>query len=354
MSDPRPRPPSALISWAHVDQGWSPGQIDARREAVFDLATALRRNGVDVDVDLYHLSASVDWTRWGPLRIAECDFVLVVVSESWRLAWEGRGDPSKGAGAAAEADSLRSIYVMNRNAFRDKVRLVLLPGADSRDIPSGLHGVPRFEVGTIDDAGLSDLLRNLTEQPEFIRGELGALPELPPRSSWSAAAQSATATAGTAATAGTDATPGPDVSLGQRNALAKARDYLQYAAFSKKGLVNQLVVSEGFSVAESEFAVTNLGVDWTEQATKKADDYLSQMAFSRSGLVNQLVFDGFSGDESELAVANVGADWEEQATKKASEYLSYNSFSQSGLIRQLSFDGFTQSEAEAAAARAYR
>jgi hypothetical protein len=146
VPDSRRRHPSALISWAHVDPGWSPDQIGARRDSVFALATALRHNGVDVDVDLYHLSASVDWTRWGPLRIAECDFVLVVVSESWRLAWEGRGDPSKGAGAAAEADSLRSTYAVNRDTFRDKVRLVLLPGADSRDIPSGLHGVPRFRA----------------------------------------------------------------------------------------------------------------------------------------------------------------------------------------------------------------
>jgi SOS response regulatory protein OraA/RecX len=353
VPDPRQRHPSALISWAHVDPGWSHNQIGARRDAVFELATELRRNGVDVDVDLYHLSASVDWTRWGPLRIAECDFVLVVVSASWRRAWEGRGDPSKGAGAAAEADSLRSIYAVNRNAFRDKVRLVLLPGSDSRDIPSGLHGVARFEVGTIDHAGLSDLLRNLTEQPEFIKGELGALPKLPPHSSASAAARSATATAGPAVTVGTGAAPGPEVSPGKRNALAKAREYLRYTAFSMTGLANQLV-SEGFSVDDSEFAVANVGAAWGGQATKKANDYLSHMTFSRRGLVNQLVSEGFSQDESELAVANVSADWGEQAAKKASEYLSHTSFSQSGLVRQLAFDGFTQSEAEAAAAKAYR
>jgi len=304
-------------------------------------------------MDLYHLSASVDWTRWGPLRIAECDFVLVVVSESWRVAWEGRGDPSKGAGAAAEADSLRSIYAENRDAFRDKVRLVLLPGTDSRVIPSGLHGVARFKVETIDDAGLSDLLRNLTEQPEFIKGALGALPKLPPHSSASAAARSTTATAGPAVTVGTDAVRGPEVPPGRRNALAKAQEYLRYTAFSIKGLSNQLV-SEGFSVDESEFAVANVGAAWDEQASKKANDYLLHMTFSRRGLVNQLVSEGFSQDESELAVANVGADWVEQAAKKAGEYMSHMSFSQSGLVRQLVFDGFTQAEAEAAAAKAYQ
>lgn len=353
MPDPRRRHPSALISWAHVDPGWSPDQVDARRDAVFELATTLRRNGVDADVDLYHLSASVDWTRWGPLRIAECDFVLVVVSESWRLAWEGRGDPSKGAGAAAEADSLRSIYVTDRDAFRAKVRLLVLPGANSRDIPSGLHGVPRFKMEVIDDAGVSELLRNLTEQPEFIKGDLGALPKLPPRSPASTAARSATAAAAADVPVGPNTAADAEVSPGQRNALAKARDYLRYTAFSQRGLAKQLA-SDGFSLEESEFAVANVGAAWDEQAAKKAGDYLSYMAFSRKGLVNQLASDGFSEEESKQAVANVGADWGEQAAKKANDYLSYSSFSQSGLARQLVFDGFTQSEAEVAAAKAYR
>ena len=347
------RPPSALISWAHVDAGWSAEQIDARKHAVYVLATALRYNGIDADVDLYHLSDNVDWTRWGPLRIDECDFVLVVVSESWRLAWEGRGDPSRGAGAAAEADSLRSIYAVNRDAFSAKVRLVLLPGTDEQDVPSGLHGVARFPLETIDDAALTDLLRNLTEQPEFVRGELGDLPELPPRSSQFFAPQSE---AGAPRASSSTASPAreTEIPLERRNAVAKAREYLRYTAFSRQGLVRQLTDSEGFSEEDSTFAVTNVGADWDEQATKKARTYLAQMAFSHKGLVDQLIAEGFSLAESELAAAEVNADWREQATKKAREYLTFSSFSRQGLRSQLIFDGFNDGDAEAGAAAAFK
>ena len=88
----------------------------------------------------------------------------------------GAGDPSRGAGAAAEAVVLRSAYARDREAFLRKVRLLLLPGGDPEEIPDGLHGVPRYPLTSLDRAGLTALLRSLTGQPEFIRAELGALP----------------------------------------------------------------------------------------------------------------------------------------------------------------------------------
>jgi Host cell surface-exposed lipoprotein len=196
------------------------------------------------------------------------------------------------------------------------------------------------------------LLRNLTEQPEFVRAELGDLPDLPPHSSPYSAARYASDTTQQASSAA-DSASTLELGAERRNALAKAREYLQYTAFSMQGLVNQLVVSESFSEEDSTFAAANVGADWGEQATKKAREYLEQMAFSETGLVNQLVFDGFTSAESELAAGSIGADWTEQATKKAREYLSLGSFSQHGLTRQLMFDGFSPSDAEAAATAAF-
>ncbi|RFA23672.1 Ltp family lipoprotein [Subtercola boreus] len=353
MPDSLQRHPSAFISWAHVDPDWSQREIDARRELVFNFATALRGNGVDADVDLYYLTDPVDWTRWGPSRVDECEFVLIVVSNSWRLAWEGGGDSSKGAGAAAEADSLRSIYAADRKVFIEKVRLILLPGANSEDIPSGLHGVPRFRIETIDEAGLSDLLRSLTKQPEFMKNALGPLPELPPNPPAFAGASYAAAPTNSVDADETVAPPMSDVSPGQRNALAKAREYLRYTAFSRSGLLNQLA-SEGFSMDDAEFAVASAGAAWDEQAAKKAGQYLAHIALSREGLLNQLVSEGFSESESERALANIRADWTEQAVKKAKEYLVQGAFSQSRLSSQLVFDGFTENEATAAAADTYQ
>jgi hypothetical protein len=95
--------------------------------------------------------------------------------------------------------------------------------------------------------------------------------------------------------------------VSQQNAVRKAEDYLDYTAFSRSGLINQLVEFEGFSTEEATFAVDHLTVDWNEQAAKKAKDYLDYTAFSRSGLINQLVeFEGFTPAQAQYGVATTG------------------------------------------------
>lgn len=83
-----------------------------------------------------------------------------------------------------------------------------------------------------------------------------------------------------------------------------------------------------------------------KQALGKAYDYLEYTAFSYTGLIEQLEFEGFSNSEATYAADNCGADWNEQAALKAQQYLEYSSFSRSGLIEQLEFEGFTHSQAE--------
>ncbi len=172
--------PTVLISWAHSDPGWDQAAVAARQDAVLRLSAALREVGIDAELDLHHLSESVDWTRWGRARAGESDFVLVVASQSWRSAWEGNGDPTKAAGSAAEADALRSLHTRNRDEFLNKIRIVILPGATDHDIPNGLHGVPRFKISTFDAAGIEELVRSLTAQAKFPKAPLGPLPVLPP------------------------------------------------------------------------------------------------------------------------------------------------------------------------------
>lgn len=82
------------------------------------------------------------------------------------------------------------------------------------------------------------------------------------------------------------------------------------------------------------------------RALEKAYDYLEYTAFSYTGLIEQLEFEGFSNSEATYAADNCEADWNEQAALKAQQYLEYSSFSRSGLIEQLEFEGFTHSQAE--------
>lgn len=82
------------------------------------------------------------------------------------------------------------------------------------------------------------------------------------------------------------------------------------------------------------------------QAVKKAKSYLEYSAFSRVGLVKQLEFEGFSSADAKYAVDHIEVDWNEQAAKKAKSYLEYSAFSRPSLIAQLEFDGFTPAQAE--------
>lgn len=94
-------------------------------------------------------------------------------------------------------------------------------------------------------------------------------------------------------------------SISQTNALETAQSYLAYTAFSKSGLVDQLIY-EKFSRADSEWAVNQLEIDWNEQAAKMAKQYLDYSSFSRQGLIDQLKYEGFSTKQARYGVDQVG------------------------------------------------
>jgi len=98
---------------------------------------------------------------------------------------------------------------------------------------------------------------------------------------------------------------GAELTMGQKNAVRSAQDYLSFTAFSRTGLINQLEF-DGYSHEDAEFAVDHITVDWFEQAVQSAEDYLAFTSFSRDGLIGQLEFDGFTREQAEYAVTQVG------------------------------------------------
>ena len=88
-----------------------------------------------------------------------------------------------------------------------------------------------------------------------------------------------------------------NVTLGERNALRQAKNYLNVMPFSYQGLIDQLEF-EGYSNSEAVYAANNCGADWYEQAAKKAKDYLETMPFSRQQLIKQLEFEKFTHDQA--------------------------------------------------------
>lgn len=96
-----------------------------------------------------------------------------------------------------------------------------------------------------------------------------------------------------------------DMTVSQENAIRKAESYLDFTAFSKSGLIDQLEY-EGYPTEEAEFAVENIEVNWKEQAVNSAESYMSHSAFSRQGLVDQLIFEGHSEEHANHAADQVG------------------------------------------------
>ncbi|MET3773233.1 MULTISPECIES: Ltp family lipoprotein [Arthrobacter] len=93
--------------------------------------------------------------------------------------------------------------------------------------------------------------------------------------------------------------------LSQQNALRAAADYLDYTAFSRTGLIEQLEY-EKYSLDDATWAVDRVTVDWNVQAAKAAKQYLEYTSFSRSGLVDQLLYEGYTPEQAEYGVSTTG------------------------------------------------
>lgn len=93
--------------------------------------------------------------------------------------------------------------------------------------------------------------------------------------------------------------------MGQRNAVAEAKSYLKYQAFSRQGLIGQLEY-EGYSTEDSTYGADNAGADWYEQAVKTAASYLKYSSFSSQGLLDQLLYEGFTPEEAQHGVSQNG------------------------------------------------
>lgn len=109
----------------------------------------------------------------------------------------------------------------------------------------------------------------------------------------------------------TPPTPKPTVipisndTVSQKNAVKKAKSYLNYTAFSHDGLVAQLEY-EQFSHSDAVYGADNSGANWNEQAAKKAKQYMAYSAFSRGSLIEQLRYDKFTQEQAEYGANTVG------------------------------------------------
>jgi Host cell surface-exposed lipoprotein len=99
--------------------------------------------------------------------------------------------------------------------------------------------------------------------------------------------------------------PKPELTVAQENAIESARSYLDFAGFSRKGLIDQLVY-EGYSKKDATIAVDRIKPNWRKEAVQSAESYLDFSSFSRSGLIEQLEYEGYTPAQAAYAVKRVG------------------------------------------------
>jgi hypothetical protein len=100
----------------------------------------------------------------------------------------------------------------------------------------------------------------------------------------------------------------PAETMSQQQARASAQEYIDYSAFSRQGLIDQLSseYGESFPVKDAEYAVDSLDINWNEQAAKAAEAYLEYDSFSRQGLIDQLSSE--YGDQYTVEQATYGVE----------------------------------------------
>lgn len=101
------------------------------------------------------------------------------------------------------------------------------------------------------------------------------------------------------------AAPATGETVSQKNAVKKAKSYLNYTGFSRDGLVAQLEYDQ-FSNADAVYGADNAGGNWMEEAAQKAKAYMEYSAFSRGSLIEQLKYDKFTQEQAEYGANSVG------------------------------------------------
>lgn len=105
----------------------------------------------------------------------------------------------------------------------------------------------------------------------------------------------------------------------KKEALDKAKSYdkslnLSYNAMEKK------LLEEDFSEEAVKYALSNVDIDWKQNALEKAKEYAKTPLVSRTFISQKLRYeDGFHDDQVNYAIDNVDVDWKKAAIEKAKD-----------------------------------
>lgn len=171
---PAPQPVRVFVSYAHESL--------RHEDLVLELCRFLHRTGVDVRLDKWAPFQRRDWHVWMTEQVLDADFVIVIASEAYRRAGDGRAETRFHRGVQTEAALLRDLLHRDRAEWLPKMLPVILPGHHVDQVPLFMQPscADFYEVTAFSEAGCKELLRALTVRSAQKPPPFGGLPALPP------------------------------------------------------------------------------------------------------------------------------------------------------------------------------
>lgn len=157
--------PKVFISYSH--------DSETHKARVLALAQALRRHGIDVELDQFHTHRIVDWPNWCREQMQKADIVLCICTTDYRNRINRDAPPEEGKGVYWEGTLL--IKEFYRKKGNDRFLAVLLAPESKDSIPDFLQNETYCQLTNFDksDAGFVQLYRILTGQPGAVPEPLG-------------------------------------------------------------------------------------------------------------------------------------------------------------------------------------
>lgn len=96
----------------------------------------------------------------------------------------------------------------------------------------------------------------------------------------------------------------PSATIGERNALAKAKAYISSSDFSEEKLRGQLEF-EGFTTDEIDYAIDKVPADYNLEASNRAVLYYTTQNLSKQRIMTQLEYEGYTSTEINYAIGSL-------------------------------------------------
>ncbi|WP_353571800.1 toll/interleukin-1 receptor domain-containing protein [Candidatus Albibeggiatoa sp. nov. BB20] len=144
---------------------------DKHKQNVLAFAQQLIKQGIDVALDQFEQFPAQGWANWMLDQIEECDFVLIVCTETYNRRVR-RKEEGRGKGVTWEGTIMTDLMY---DDFHQNTRFIpiIFSMEDMPHVPRFLGSVSRFMVTTKE--GYKDLYRYLTQQAAIQKPELGAV-----------------------------------------------------------------------------------------------------------------------------------------------------------------------------------